>query len=371
MHDSPFDRELKKSLAKRAEKLVDNDHGDATVHEASNAVHTVKVEIKEPASKKHESFTKDEVPVQEVAKTSLELESEKKGNIEESPDGDYALIVKDIPSSKVAVQQAEYANLHALPDIEPGLKGNSDIKDKLNNDSPKDDKVNTVTEEAVIAVNKESKTVETNKALGDMLDSLERNITNKKQLNVNQDIVTPEKNSIVSSEVKPGTTADLNAGETSPGAASNSPDESDAYVHLVQLVQDYKDDKFDKHMNNNGEKLITGTNSVLIKLAPMSTESKILPKSNSSDLNTEPHSPNHDKDKSAKQKRGVVIMKEIGIQAPDIHIPMDIETDFGSVRHGELVDTGVQVSDNDLNDTERFKQDKLISPSISIESAYF
>ena len=285
-------------------------------------------------------------------------------------DGEYATIKKDIPGSKIQVQQSEYANLHALPDVEPSLKENNDVKDELNNDSHDADNVKIVTEEAFVAINKENKTVDTNKALGDMLDSLERNIRGKKGSNIKEDIVTPEKSNTALLEAKPGNAAIVNEGETSPGAASNSPDESDAYVHLVQLVQDYKDDKFDKHLNNNGETLITGTNSVLINLTPMSSESKILPTLNTSSLNTRPQSPTHDGDTSARQKRGVVIMKEIGIQAPDIHIPMDIENDFGSVRHGELIDAGVQVSDNDLNDKDS-KQDKLISPSISLESAYF
>ena len=351
--------------------MLDNEQTNGTAQAPCNTVHIVQVEIKEPSGKKHENPTKVDTSSKKVAKTSLELESKMTGDIEPSPADEYALIVKDIPSSKVPIQQTEYANLHALPEIEPVLKGNSDSKDKLNSETHQKDGEKTVMEKAVVAVKKENKTIETNKSLGEMLDSLERNVTGKTQLDVKEGIVTPDKSKAVSSEVKTRATAVSNAGETSPGAASNSPDESDAYVHLVQLVQDYKADKFDKNVNNNGEKLVTGTNSVLINLVPMSTESKILPELNSSNLNTEPGSPIHDTHKSAKQKRGVVILKEIGIQAPDIHIPMDIENDFGRSRHGELIDIGVQVSDNDLNDTESFKQDKLISPSVSIESAYF
>lgn len=387
-HDSPFDKELKTSLKKRAERLRSMSDGEqrtcSDVKSTGSTARVIEVNIKEPVENKNKE-TKDKKTTDNITITSVSAEGKGSGKKEKHAFGkappvtedEYACIVKEVPGILAPLQQHnEYANLHVLPETEPVLEEMNESKIKSHNQQCTDGKEKSATE--LVAQKIEAKTntgsvipknsiqnSESKESVGAKFGaSLEKK---GQEMPRKEDILISERNEGVSSAVKTEDKAYLNQGKLSPGQ-SNTQDDSDAYVHLVQLVQDYKDDKFDKRLSSGSEKLITGTNSVMINLVPVPKEAKSIDVPDNTDLKSKHVSPISETQKATKQKRGVIIMKEVGIQAPDIHIPMDIENEFGSnFRHGELVDVGVQVFHKDFDDCEN----KVGSPEISIPSAYF
>ena len=405
-HDSPFAKELKTSLAKRAEKLSsvcdDNQETSSELNSPSASVHPVAVKIKSSVEKVVDKVAgENKAPTGDI-KTQIAAEAAKllnknKSEKEEQQSekvGEYAHIVTEAVNIDVPIQDIEYANLHALPEVEPVLEEAVDSKENLESDTIQDkesERDKTETKESVesenIETGKQANEKESNTAIspeGVTEDHSHLNNVNKKlevklETDVNsnstdskEEVLTPEKSKTLTSTVN-NTDTDISKQEDISPVVSDNQDDSDAYVHLVQLVQDYRDDNFEKHLNSKNDTLVTGTNSVLINLAPVSKESKVVSDQVSVCSNSNTNS--EEKQNVATKTRRVIIMKEIGIQAPDIHIPMDIENDFGcNLKHGEFIDIGVQVSDHDFDDSDYVKKENkenLMSPSVNIEPAFF
>ena len=301
---------------------------------------------------------------------------------------EYAHVVKDKSKLVNCMQEIEYANLHALPLTDPildetkndltnimvdQLKVNETGDKKIENDLervPAGDGPNKQEKnQTKVNVENNNSTIVSNLVTGSTIvepvteyENMVEPVTEYENMVKEKTNLPLEKCEINSSNVKIEHVTQLKSGDISPGATENQ-DDSDAYVHLVQLVKDYRDDKFDKHLNNSDNKTVSGTNSVSINLVP------VIKQDVCSNLNASPT------EISKGQIKRAIIMKEVGVQAPDIHIPMDIEKDFGcGSKPGEFVEIGVQVSDKDFDETGysvKDGNDVLKSPSINIASVYF
>ena len=301
---------------------------------------------------------------------------------------EYAHVVKDKTKLVNSMQEIEYANLHALPLTDPVL---DEAKNDLTNITVDQLKINETGDKKIendlervpagdgpnkqennqtnVNVENNNSTIVSNSVTGSTIvepvteyENMVEPVTEYENMVKEKTNLPLDKCEINSSIVKIEHVTQLKSGDISPGATDNQ-DDSDAYVHLVQLVKDYRDDKFDKHLNDSDNKTVSGTNSVSINLVP------VIKQDVCSNLNANPT------ETSKGQIKRAIIMKEVGVQAPDIHIPMDIEKDFGcGSKPGEFVEIGVQVSDKDFDETGysvKDGNDVLKSPSINIASVYF
>ena len=380
LHDTLLDKQLKASLAKTTENLhsiSDSDlHADAKLKTPITEDEKLKV-----SAEKTDAMEEDKLPENQTKLSTGEdaevvvSNDEKKVEQHSESANEYAHVVKDKTKTIGSLQEIEYANLHVLPKTEPvleereesqiinenGLNNVETDRAKLSNEEP------VVTADIVSFEQKYEKTdsekivTESNK-----LEESVAQTMNDSENTAKHDAALPHgKGEDSSSGIIIENISRLKHVDVSPGGAENQ-EESDAYVHLVQLVKDYRDDNFEKHLNGKPNQTVTGTNSVSINLVPVAKQTI------NSDLKANSV---HELKESPGQKKRLVVMKEVGVQAPDIHIPMDIEKDFGcNSKHGDLVDVGVQVSDKDFDESGYYLKDGseiLKSPSVSIVSAYF